>query len=287
MPREDPPGTDPAFRGASLFAYPSAMRAVVGIDAAWTRDAPSGVALFVERGGAWDCPAVAPSYADFIGLADDRPVDWDRPRLSGGAPDPHRILRAASSLAPGARIEAVALDLPLASAPITGRRPADQAISRAFGARKCSTHSPSRTRPGEISSIVRDGFGDSGYRLATAARGRGPAILEVYPHTALLSLLDSDERVRYKVSKARSYWPGSSVVVRQRLLLQRWRAILAALQRRVAVELALPASFPSLSAMKRWEDAIDALVCAWVAIEFLAGNAVPYGDREAAIWTPR
>jgi hypothetical protein len=38
--------------------------------------------------------------------------------------------------------------------------------------------------------------------------------------------------------------------------------------------------------MKRYEDALDAILCAWVAIEFLEGNAEPLGDEQAAIWTP-
>ena len=69
--------------------------------------------------------------------------------------------------------------------------------------------------------------------------------------------------------------------------LEEWHRILAALARRMEVILELPASFPSFSAMKPYEDGIDAMVCAWVAIEFLAGNATPFGDETAAIWNPR
>jgi hypothetical protein len=31
---------------------------------------------------------------------------------------------------------------------------------------------------------------------------------------------------------------------------------------------------------------IDALVCAWVGMKYLAGEAVAYGDETAAIWVP-
>jgi predicted RNase H-like nuclease len=263
------------------------MRAVLGIDSAWTAKQPSGVALCVERGRAWRCVAVAPSYADFVALAEGREVDWGRPRIAGGAPDPGRILRAAGALAPRARIQAVALDLPLARVPIAGRRAADQAVSREFGARKCSTYTASRERPGRISTVTRDGFEAAGFRLATVRPARGPAILEVYPHTALLSLVPAEERVPYKVSKSRRYWPEASPEVRRRRLLERWRPILASLRRHIAVDLDLPASFATFSSMKRYEDAVDALICAWVAVLFLAGNARPLGDETAAIWTPR
>ncbi len=36
------------------------------------------------------------------------------------------------------------------------------------------------------------------------------------------------------------------------------------------------------SEMKRYEDALDAIVCAWVGIEFLRECAYPLGDETAA-----
>jgi predicted RNase H-like nuclease len=138
-----------------------------------------------------------------------------------------------------------------------------------------------------ISSVVRKGFAASGYSLATKQPARGRAILEVYPHTALLSLLRANVRIPYKVSKSGSYWGNITANARRRRLLEQWRTILTALRAHIAVDLSLPSTFSSFSAMKRYEDAIDAMVCAWVAIEFLAGNLRPLGDRNAAIWTPR
>jgi predicted RNase H-like nuclease len=42
-----------------------------------------------------------------------------------------------------------------------------------------------------------------------------------------------------------------------------------------------------MTQLKRYEDALDALVCAWVGTEYLAGRTVPLGDDTAAIWCPR
>jgi predicted RNase H-like nuclease len=42
-----------------------------------------------------------------------------------------------------------------------------------------------------------------------------------------------------------------------------------------------------LSKMKGYEDAMDAIVCAWIACEFLAGRCAAYGDTDSAIWLPR
>jgi predicted RNase H-like nuclease len=42
----------------------------------------------------------------------------------------------------------------------------------------------------------------------------------------------------------------------------------------------------SLSELKRYEDALDAVVCCWVGMEYIARSARPYGDGLAAIWCP-
>lgn len=267
-------------------------RAVLGVDAAWTDGEPSGVALFVERSGAWVCESVAPSYESFLAVA-GRGADWAGLRVRGSAPDPRALLDASRRIAPGAQVQVVALDLPLAVGPIIRRRAADDAVSRAFGARGCGVHSPSPARPGRLSDAVRRGFRREGFHLATTALPRtGPALLEVYPHTALLSLLVAQRRVAYKVSRSRQYWPADSRDRRRARLLAQWRTILEALRRDAGLAISprlftIPASCPSFAEMKRYEDALDALVCAWVAIEFLRDRADPLGDETAAIWTPR
>ena len=263
------------------------MRAVLGIDAAWTSTEPSGVALCVEHPGGWRCAAVAPSYADFIALGQGRPVDWHRPRIEGGTPEPELLLLAARGMAPQAMVEVVAIDMPLSRREIVGRREADDAVSRAFGARGCGTHSPSASRPGQVSVSLRDGFRHAGLPLVTAnSSSRVPAVLEVYPHTALLSLLDAPYRIPYKVSKVRKFWPQDSREARLGRVVEQWGVIVAALRAHVAIDLTIPETFPTASSMKRYEDAIDALVCAWVGIEYLTGNVSAFGDDDAAIWTP-
>jgi predicted RNase H-like nuclease len=153
-------------------------------------------------------------------------------------------------------------------------------------------HSPTATRPGPLSETVGRGFERRGYRLATTARPRElPALLEVYPHTALLSLLGAERRVPYKIARSRRYWPEEPPEGRRARLLAQWRTILEALRGRAGIEIsprvfALPARCTSFSGMKRYEDALDAILCAWVGAEFLRDRADPLGDDTAAIWTP-
>jgi predicted RNase H-like nuclease len=72
-------------------------------------------------------------------------------------------------------------------------------------------------------------------------------------------------------------------------LLKEWRKIHAAL----ACEISNLASlFPeepqgvSRAELKSHEDMLDAIVCAWVGAQFVAGTAQAFGDENAAIWVP-
>jgi len=42
-----------------------------------------------------------------------------------------------------------------------------------------------------------------------------------------------------------------------------------------------------MDTMKAFEDQLDAVVCARVAIEVLEGRALPYGDEVSAAWIPK
>ncbi|MDE3176366.1 MAG: DUF429 domain-containing protein [Pseudomonadota bacterium] len=68
-----------------------------------------------------------------------------------------------------------------------------------------------------------------------------------------------------------------------------WRRIVAALERQIAgVAAALPPPPAETRgrALKAYEDQLDAVVCAYVAICALRGEARAYGDAESAIFTP-
>ena len=147
---------------------------------------PSGVAL-------------APSYDAFLALAAGQP--WDQSlKAQGSEPDPEALLAACQQLA-GQPVDCVSVDMPLATTPITSRRAADTAIASRFGPKGCAVHSPSALRPGAIADQLRERFGELGVPLHTTTPARqGPALIECYPHVALLALLNRDYRVPYKVS---------------------------------------------------------------------------------------
>ena len=261
--------------------------AVLGIDAAWTARNPSGVALVEVRGGGRAAAVMAaPSYESFC----EGRVDWSV-RQSGGLCDAGSILAAARRLTP-LPIRCVAVDMALSRLPITGRRVADNRTSSAFGRQWCGTHSPSAERPGRVSDGLLRGFEDEGFRLATAGAGRRlPArpVVEVHPHAALVRLLGAERRLPYKLSRARRYHPDATLEEARGRVLTTWRAILDGLETSVRGARRLlppdPSALPP-SRLKAVEDALDAIVCAWIGVEVMRGNAEPYGDETAAIWVP-
>ena len=266
------------------------MSVILAIDAAWTEGEPSGVAAMVSSGEGWRCAAVAPSYETFLAFSHGVPVDWTARRFDGSVPEATLLLDAASRLA-GARVDLVTIDMPVATIPITGRRAADNAVSREYGGRGCSTHTPSAVRPGQLGATLSSHFKAAGYSVATAVEpaGRTMRLVEVYPHPALLTLLRRPYRVQYKVAKALRYWPTLTVTQRIAALVGEFRVINEAITRivgPVALPLSQANAVSSLAALKRYEDAVDALLCAWVGVCYLEGTAVPFGDETAAIWCP-
>ena len=261
------------------------MSVVLGLDAAWTATGSSGVALIDTDHDRPRVVAIAPGYRDFTALRHGAAVDWSA-RPAGGEPPLPELLDVAAQMA-RKPVDVIVVDMPLSKDPITGRRPADNAISATYGGRGCSTHTPSAERPGPISARLREAAGQLGYPLVTAAGEQpGRALLETYPHPAILHLTGADFRVPYKVARIRRYWPALAPVERRtkvakelqrvRDKLRSWADGLA-----LAVDTAAP-----IARLKAVEDVIDALVCCWVGARWLDGAADAYGDDAAAIWVP-
>jgi predicted RNase H-like nuclease len=263
-------------------------RAVLGIDAAWTLTQPTGVAAAVETEAGWRLAAVEASYERFMALANGLPPSAERPR--GSRPDAAALIVAGRTIC-GVPIDLVAIDMPMARHPIAGRRSSDIKVSKGYGARSAATHSPSAERPGKISDALRLAFEDAGYPLRTlnAASAPARALIEVYPHPALIEFLKAPRRLEYKAAKTRKYWPGLPLAVRHDKLREVWRRIVDALERRIE---GVQAALPPLGAdergwrLKAYEDKLDAVICASVAIACLDGKASGWGDADSAIWIP-
>jgi predicted RNase H-like nuclease len=260
------------------------MRSVLGIDAAWTERNASGVALAFEDVNGWRLKGAWPSVAHFLAEAYGQPSPA---KPSGGVGPANDLLAAARGLV-GRLPDLVAIDMPMALEPITGRRASDHALSRAYGAKWCAAHSPSSTRPGAISDHLRHGFSEAGYDLCIREITM-PGLIEVYPHPALVELCDEPKRLPYKVAKIRSYWPKLSPKHRRSLLEGEWSAIGTVLEAYLPGSESFCTGFDlSPAQLKAQEDMIDAIICCICAIRALDGGAQPLaGDDNSAIWVPK
>ena len=263
---------------------------VLGIDAAWTTHNPSGVALVQRAAEGWQCLSLAPSYDAFLALSAGQPLDGSL-KAQGREPNPEALLEACRQQS-GMPVDCVSVDMPLATTPITSRRAADTAIASRFGPRGCAVHSPSTERPGTIADQLRERFAELGVPLHTTTPDRQrPALIECYPHVALLALLNRDYRVPYKVSRSGQYWKAEQLTRNDRIerLLDQFQAIKAGLEAHINGIPELipePSEVTTLASLKPVEDMLDALICAWIGIEHLEGRTAGLGDATAAIWVP-
>lgn len=266
------------------------MSSILAIDAAWTAQQPSGVALLAEQDGRWTCAALAASYADFYKLAEGGEIDWSA-KPDGESPDIDKLLASAEKLSANHPVSIITIDMPVSTVPISGRRQAEQAISQSFGAMGCAAHSPSSQRPGSITTAYTESCFKKGYKLGvtTTRAGTTNRLLEVYPHPALLRLMVKDYRLPYKAGKTTKYWRDYSAKERKEKLFNVYMDILNTLKKEIqTIPLDLPDDLVnrSFSDFKRYEDAIDALICGWVGMKYLSGEAEAYGDSTGAIWVP-
>ena len=143
-------------------------------------------------------------------------------------------------------------------------------------AQRLHLHSPSAERPGAIADQLRADFNAFGYPLQTRGSNPvAPALIECYPHVALLALLNCDFRVPYKVSRSGQYWKTEQLSRSERFkrLLDQFRLIKAGLEAHISgiPDFILePSEVTTLASLKPVEDMLDGLLCAWVDIEHLA-----------------
>jgi predicted RNase H-like nuclease len=104
-----------------------------------------------------------------------------------------------------------------------------------------------------------------------------------------VELAGAPKRLPYKAAKVRKYWPFDSPPECRARLLRQWEEIVGLLEAEITgVRDALPRLEPGAAGwqIKAYEDALDAIVCAWVGVCALEGRAVPFGDDDSAIWIP-
>jgi predicted RNase H-like nuclease len=243
---------------------------VIGIDLAWGTRARSGVAVLDSGGRLLLVESV---------IADAELDAALEPWLAGSC--------------------VVGLDAPLIVTNPTGRRPCEALLTKAFAAQHAGCY-PSNTGLAP--------FADGG-RAAAFARRHSLSVdatippaagqrraLEVYPHSTIVALFELSRVLAYKVRPHRSVESRRCELLRLVELLATLadptaslegypplldpRALLAGLRSRVEAA-------ATSAALRRQEDPIDAIVCAYAALLFVHGLAQVIGDAHTgAIVTP-
>lgn len=226
-----------------------------GVDLAWAGRSPTGVAVVDSDGCLVLTAAVRDDAAVLAAL---------RPYVQGDC--------------------LVAFDAPLVVTNRTGQRPAESALNRDFRRFEAGAH-PANTAKPEFAN------GPRGARLAEALgldmnpRSSAPRrAIEVYPHPAIVALFRLGRTLKYKAKPGRAIDQLKSELLR--LIDEIERLEQAAVPLRVADNdgwirlrrLAETAEFKS--DLRRVEDPVDAVVCAYVALytQYRPADITLYGD---------
>jgi predicted RNase H-like nuclease/ppGpp synthetase/RelA/SpoT-type nucleotidyltranferase len=227
----------------------------VGVDLAWGKERPSGVAVLDAGGRLLHVSSETTDETIVASLS---------PYLSGGC--------------------LVAIDAPLVVRNATGNRPCEASLNRDFARFDAGAH-PANTAKPEFAGVPR------GARLAAAldldldptSRSRRRAI-EVYPHPATVALFRLGRTLKYKHKAGRPLSQLRSELLRLTDLLEGLEDSPLPLhvrdheQWKILVDQVRSAA--RKSDLRRAEDQIDAVVCAYVAMfaERRPALTTTYGD---------
>lgn len=271
---------DPHTRAETGPPAPSASVACIGVDLAWSRRNPSGLALIELAQG--------------------------RARLRAASSGPRsddEVLRLVGAWAAD-RPCLVAVDAPLVVPNAAGARPADRLATALFGRFGAGAYPANRAQllalpPGpegpdvRPETIARRLERELGIRTTAAPpRPGGRQAIEVYPHPAAVVLFGLDRALPYKARPQRSLADRRAALAALRAHLLGLAAPRAPAWPPLDCAAALPGPppEPSRRALKAWEDALDAVLCAYVAACYAhAGTracAVLGDDRAGHIVVP-
>jgi predicted RNase H-like nuclease len=223
----------------------------VGLDLGWSSGGVTGLAALDEDG--W-LAAVARLHAD------QEIIDWLAPRTEGPC--------------------VVAIDAPIVVRNATSSRRCEKLVGRYFGAYGASCHPANTNRPSFAN-------GTRALRIAEALDlDIDPVSLsdrravEVYPHPAIVALFDLPSIVRYKNKPGRSLERLRAEMMRLLDLIESWQDASVPLRVRGAPDWTrirdVARAAPTKAALRRIEDSVDAIVCAFIA---LFANARPEAVR--------
>ncbi len=186
-------------------------------------------------------------------------------------------------------LHGVAIDAPLIINNTIGMRSAERELSRAYGSRKAGCH-PSNLSlyPNPQSAELARRFTQQGFAHLAAPGLRFQ--IECYPHPALIEIFNLPERHRYKKGLAADRRTGQAELGELLASLSSHPRLKLALNDHAA-QITQASYIESLrgAALKSNEDALDAIVCLYIAALYAEGSkSTTFGNVEHGyIWIPR
>lgn len=228
----------------------------VGVDLAWGELAWTGVAVLGEDGELLSMSRVR---------TDEEIVQVLRPHLTGPA--------------------LVSVDAPLVVRNQTGRRPCESQVSSLFGRFHAGAHSSNLSLPafregprgGRLAALL-------GLEVDPAFEAKVPVsrVIEVYPHPATITLFGLDRVVPYKAKTGRSADSRRESMLRLMEHVESLASAVPALRVDSCTDWSGAErsirSAGTHAELNRWEDAIDAVLCAYIGM-----HRWWHGDAQSAV----
>lgn len=189
----------------------------------------------------------------------------------------------------------VAIDAPLIIKNEEKQRPCENEISKEYGSRKASAHSSNLKRYRKPMSVKLSKRLEEKYKYShrgTKSRWQ----IECYPHPALIEIFNLDERLKYKKGIVAEKKCGQKKLAEYLKSLDKMKCranqILALKISENCKKYFETKHIDSLEGrkLKSNEDALDAVVCLYIAGLFAMGkrNGKCFGDQETgSIWVPK
>ncbi|MBX7448162.1 bifunctional ribonuclease/(p)ppGpp synthase [Mycolicibacterium sp. 3033] len=236
----------------------------VGLDLAWGQRKPTGVAV-VDDGGRLVAVSAATDDASIRSMV--------APYVEGDC--------------------VVGIDAPIVVRNPTGQRPAERALNADFAKFQAGAH-PSNTAKPEFADGTRAGRLTEALGLDIDPLSQGPRrALEVYPHAATVALFRLGRTLKYKAKQGRSVAQLQAELLRLMDLLEGLATADPALRVADCPDWArlrgIAEHAERKSELRRVEDPVDAVVCAYVALYAARrpDGLSAYGDAETGcIVTP-
>lgn len=189
-----------------------------------------------------------------------------------------------------ANVSGLAIDAPLIINNITGQRSCEKELSRMYGARKASCHTSNLTLyPGAPSVELGNMFTQQGFaHLGQPEQSHWQ--VECYPHPAIIEIFGLAERHLYKKGDAAAKREGQIKLAELIRRLAHSPVLKLSVDDRFDSYLDEPAIREKRgAALKKNEDALDAIVCTYIAgIYSLGAASTVYGSvDEGYIYVPQ